>query len=62
GDLVHADRHGALVVPPEVVGGLEEAINTVIANEAIVLDPAREPGFTIDKLEEAWARFEAART
>lgn len=62
GDLVHADRHGALVVPPEVVGGLEQAINTVIANESIVLGPAREPGFTIDRLEEAWARFEAART
>lgn len=62
GDLVHADRHGALVVPPDVLDGLEEAINTVIANEAIVLDPAREPGFDIHRLEEAWARFEAART
>lgn len=62
GDLVHADRHGALVVPPDVLGGLEEAINTVIANEAIVLGPAREPGFDIHRLEEAWARFEAART
>jgi len=62
GDLVHADRHGALVVPPDVVGGLEEANKTVIANEAIVLGPARAPGFDIHRLEEAWARFEAART
>ncbi|MEM6383101.1 MAG: RraA family protein [Pseudomonadota bacterium] len=62
GDLVHADRHGALVIPPDVLPNLEAAITTVIANEAIVLEPARAPGFSIQSLEEAWARFEAART
>lgn len=62
GDLIHADRHGALVIPPEVFISLEAAINTVIANEAIVLGPARTEGFNIERLEEAWARFETART
>jgi regulator of RNase E activity RraA len=62
GELVHADRHGALVIPPDVIGDLAGAIETVIGNEAIVLGPAREPGFTIEKLEATWARFEAART
>jgi regulator of RNase E activity RraA len=62
GELVHADRHGALVIPDEVIPGLKVAIETVIANEAIVLKPAREPGFSIEKLEEAWAKFEEART
>ena len=62
GELVHADRHGALVVPTEVIPELKRAIETVIASEAIVLGPAREPGFDIEKLEEAWIRFEAART
>ena len=62
GELIHADRHGALVIPGEVVHRLKEAIETVIAREAIVLGPAREPGFDIGKLEEAWARFEAVRT
>jgi len=38
------------------------AIDTVVANEAIVIGPAREAGFNIDKLEDAWAKFEAART
>ncbi|MEO0637485.1 MAG: RraA family protein [Pseudomonadota bacterium] len=61
-DLVHADRHGALVIPEDVVPELEGAIGTVIANEAIILGPAREPDFTIEKLEEAWAEFEAKRT
>ncbi len=62
GELIHADRHGAIVIPAEVIADLKQAIDTVIANENIVLIPARQPGFDIDKLEEAWARFEAART
>ncbi len=62
GELIHADRHGSLVIPDEVIPDLKQAIETVIANEAIVLGPAREPGFNIDKLEEVWKKFEAART
>ena len=62
GELIHADRHGALVIPPEVIPDLKAAIETVFAREAIVLEPARAPGFNIEKLEEAWARFETVRT
>jgi len=62
GELIHADRHGALVIPAEVIPALKSAIETVIASEAIVLGPAREPGFNIERLEEVWAAFEAART
>jgi hypothetical protein len=42
----------------EVVHGQE----TVVLNEAIVLEPARQKGFNIGKLESAWAKFEARRT
>ena len=62
GDLIHADRHGALVIPTDVIDVLKKAIETVIASEDIVLTPARKPGFNIEKLEEVWAQFEAART
>ena len=61
-DLIHADRHGAIVIPDEVIDQLEDAVDTVIANENIILGPAREPSFTIEKLETAWAEFEARRT
>ena len=60
-ELIHADRHGALVIPPETIPDLKASIETVIANEAIVLEPAREPGFNLAKLEESWKAFEAAR-
>ncbi|MEM6826024.1 MAG: RraA family protein [Pseudomonadota bacterium] len=62
GELIHADRHGSLVIPEAVIDRLESAIRAVIDREAIVLGPAREPGFNIERLEEAWAQFEAVRT
>lgn len=61
-DLVHADRHGAVVVPEDVTPKLGDAIGTVFANENLILGPAREPGFTIQKLEAVWAEFELRRT
>lgn len=62
GDLVHADRHGALVVPPEVIPALKAAIDKLIATEQLILEPARQPDFDFEKLEAAWSAFEAART
>lgn len=62
GDLIHADRHGALVIPPETVAGLAAAIARMQATERLVLDPARAPGFDFATFETAWAAFEAART
>lgn len=61
-DLIHGDRHGALVIPEEVIPELEKAIGTVVANENLILGPARQPDFNIEKLEAAWANFEARRT
>jgi regulator of RNase E activity RraA len=60
--LIHADRHGALVIPPEVIMGLAKAIETVMSNEAIILGPARDSKFDFEKLEKIWAEFEARRT
>jgi len=62
GDLVHADRHGAVVVPPIVVPRLSAAIETLLSTEQIILEPARRAGFDIETLETAWAAFEKART
>ena len=61
-DLIHADRHGAVVIPENVIPVLETSIDTVFANEALILGPAREPGFNIEKLEAAWENFEKQRT
>jgi regulator of RNase E activity RraA len=62
GELIHADRHGALVIPANIIPVLKAAIETVISSEEIVLGPARQPDFDIHKLEEVWAKFEQSRT
>ena len=62
GDLVHADRHGAVVIPPEVLPVLGAAIGRLQASERLILDPARAPGFDFAAFEAAWTAFEKART
>lgn len=62
GDLVHADRHGAVVIPEDVVADLEDGIGRLLATEKIVLDPARADGFDFAAFEAAWEAFEKART
>ncbi|MDE3079725.1 MAG: RraA family protein, partial [Paracoccaceae bacterium] len=62
GDLVHADRHGAVVIPPEVLPVLASAIARLQATERLILDPARAPGFDFAAFEAAWTAFEKART
>jgi len=62
GELVHADRHGALVVPNEVVPDLADALNKMLSMERLVLEPARAPGFDFAAFEAAWSAFEKART
>ena len=62
GDLVHADRHGALVIPPEVIPLLADAIDQLLRTEQLVLGPARAEGFGFAEFEQAWAAFEKART
>ncbi len=62
GDLVHADRHGALVIPPEVVPRLGASIGKLLETERIVLEAARSPDFDFARFEAAWTAFERART
>lgn len=62
GELVHADRHGALVVPAETIPVLGDAIRKLLDTEQLVLGPAREADFTFEKFESAWSAFEKART
>ena len=53
GDVVHADFHGAAVIPAEAVKKLPAAIDLVSRRERVILDMARAPGFTAKKMAEA---------
>ena len=55
GDVVHADRHGAVVVPREAVAKLAVAVDVLTRREAVILAAARSEGFDIDALKQAMA-------
>ena len=55
GDIVHADRHGAVVVPREAVAKLPAAVELLTRREAVILAAARSGGFDIDTLKRAMA-------
>ena len=62
GNLIHADRHGAVVIPDDVIEALQAAIKSLLATEQIILAPARNSNFTFEDFERAWDKFEKART
>jgi regulator of RNase E activity RraA len=62
GDLVHADRHGAVVVPKEVISVLKDAIHKLFTSERLILDPAEKTRFSFDDFKSAWEDFEKSRT
>lgn len=61
GELVHADRHGGVVIPAEHIEKLPAAIDLVLRKEQPILSAARAPGFTVEKLRAAWAEADEIR-
>lgn len=53
GDLVHADKHGAVVIPPGAISGLANAIDVNRRREKRILDVIRRPGFTLAEFQAA---------
>jgi len=54
GDLVHADQHGAVVIPFDVAEQVLEAARAIAEREAVIISAAREPGFNMARLRKAW--------
>jgi regulator of RNase E activity RraA len=55
-DVVHADYHGAVVIPAEAVKKLPAAIDLVARREKVILDICRSADFSPAKLREAIKR------
>ena len=56
GDVVHADFHGAVVIPAEAVRKLPDAIALSVRRERVILDLCESPDFSPAKLREAVKR------
>lgn len=54
-NIVHADRHGAVIVPAEAVRKLPAAVDLISRREAVILEAARQPGFDFETLRAALA-------
>jgi len=50
GDLVHFDQHGAVVVPYDVASEVKDAALKVQKAERKIIEAARQPGFTAERL------------
>ncbi len=53
GDVIHADQHGAVVIPAGVCSEIAGAARLVARRERVLIDAARRPGFDIDALRAA---------
>src|SRR5579863_855606 len=58
GDLIHADRHGAVVIPPDAVADIPKAAALLARREKVIIDASKQPGFSIERLRRAFAEVE----
>jgi regulator of RNase E activity RraA len=53
-DIIHADRHGAVVIPPDAVEKLPAAIDLLSRREKVIIEASKQPGFSIERLRQAY--------
>ena len=56
GDLIHADQHGAVVIPHSVARDVPAAAAQISAREAIVLNACKAPGSGIAEVKAALSK------
>lgn len=54
GDLIHADQHGAVVIPWDVADKVKDAADLIARKEGVIIKAAQQAGFTMEKLQQAW--------
>jgi regulator of RNase E activity RraA len=56
GELIHADRHGAIVIPFDIAPKLPDACDLCARRETPILEIARSKDFSLEKLKAALKR------
>jgi regulator of RNase E activity RraA len=54
-DVIHADRHGAVVVPADVIKAIPAAATLLARRERVIVEASKKPGFSIAQLRKAFA-------
>jgi 4-hydroxy-4-methyl-2-oxoglutarate aldolase len=54
GDLIHADKHGAQVIPLDIAPQIPEAVARITERESRIIETCQSSDFSIDKLIQAY--------
>jgi regulator of RNase E activity RraA len=54
GDLIHSDRHGAVIVPVDKIDAMKTAADGLAKQEARIIAAARAPGATVESIKAAF--------
>ena len=57
GDIIHADRHGAVIIEKKYLQIMPECVNAILEKEAPILKACREKNFDLTKLQKVWRDF-----
>jgi len=57
GNLLHADLHGAVVIPLEDAENVVAEAKRIMARERILIEAAQQPGFSVEKIKQAQQRM-----
>jgi regulator of RNase E activity RraA len=53
GDVIHADQHGAVVIPRGACEDIRRTADLIMRRERVVISAAQQPGFDVDALRKA---------
>ncbi len=57
-DVIHCDRHGAVVVPHDAVEKIPAAVDLLTRREKVIIEASKRPGFSVDHLRQAYKEQE----
>ena len=57
GDLLHGDKHGAIVVPPSIAAEVASAVARVERQERQTIELCQSPDFSLEALKEHWKKI-----
>ncbi len=61
GDLIHADKHGAIIIPHEIAHEVAAAAARVEAAERKIIDYCQSSDFSVEQLKALWRELRASK-
>lgn len=61
GDLMHADKHGAMVVPKELAKDIPDAAAEIVEREQTIIDLCNSPEFSLERLNDSYLSFSSKK-